>query len=209
MALDEQHPGEGYAEKALHASETARARSLLELLSEARVDVRQGITPGLKELERNNRDRLSKLQAQLIAQRSKNEPDRAKIAALEDELRQGEEERIRLQERIRTQHPRYASLQYPSVLSTAEIQPQLDPHTALLEYALSEKVSYLFVLTREGLTRHTLPGEAELAPQVEALREILTHPGRRGLGRLQTNRFLALPNARRTGRSRARAKSAA
>lgn len=189
MALESRYPNEGYTDKALQASETARARSLLELLSEAHVDVRQGITPGLKELERDNRERLSRIQAQLISLRAQSKPHHTKIESLEDELELEEERRLQLEEKIRTQHPRYASLQYPSPLGAADIQPHLDGDTALLEYALGEQSSYLFVLTREGLTSYTLPGETVLAPDVEDLRQILVHPGRREFGRYKQLAF--------------------
>ena len=43
MSLDQQYPGEGYSAKALEAAERARARSLLEMLVEAQIDIRSGV----------------------------------------------------------------------------------------------------------------------------------------------------------------------
>lgn len=42
IELDQLQPSKGYAAKALHACERARARGLLDLLAEAKVDLRQG-----------------------------------------------------------------------------------------------------------------------------------------------------------------------
>ena len=53
MSLHKQRPSEGFDAKALEASERARARSLLDLLTEARIDIRQGVDPRLIERERS------------------------------------------------------------------------------------------------------------------------------------------------------------
>ncbi len=52
MQLHQQNPNQGYDAKALHVSERSRARSLIELLTEANADIRQGIEPQLLEQER-------------------------------------------------------------------------------------------------------------------------------------------------------------
>jgi len=55
MRLDKQRRSVGFAAAALQASEKARARSLLELLAEARAEIRRDIDPALIERERNIR----------------------------------------------------------------------------------------------------------------------------------------------------------
>jgi tetratricopeptide (TPR) repeat protein len=52
MRLDRAHRGQGLAAAAFEASERARARSLLESLAEAGVDLRAGVDPGLLGRER-------------------------------------------------------------------------------------------------------------------------------------------------------------
>jgi len=47
MQLDRRRPGQGFSAAALLASERARARSLVELLTESRADIRQGADPQL------------------------------------------------------------------------------------------------------------------------------------------------------------------
>jgi CHAT domain-containing protein/Tfp pilus assembly protein PilF len=51
MQLHEREPGRGLAAEALQTSERARARGLLELLAEARADLREGVDPKLLERE--------------------------------------------------------------------------------------------------------------------------------------------------------------
>lgn len=58
MELHRLHPEGGYSATAFEASERYRARSLLELLAEARADIRQGVDPHLLERERALQRRL-------------------------------------------------------------------------------------------------------------------------------------------------------
>ena len=58
MRLNQLHPDRSYQEIALGASERARARILLEMLTEARADIHQGVEPSLLERERSLRQLL-------------------------------------------------------------------------------------------------------------------------------------------------------
>ncbi len=59
-------------------------------------------------------------------------------------------------------------------LSLAKIQERLAPETALLEYALGPARSFLWVITRTGLSSSTLPPEDEINAMVRRLHEALT-----------------------------------
>src|SRR5438045_3258295 len=59
MRLHKQFPSEGFDAAALQASEKGRARSLLELLTEASAEIRQGVDPSLVERERILRQTIS------------------------------------------------------------------------------------------------------------------------------------------------------
>ncbi len=58
MQLHRQDPSQGYDARALHASERARARTLLELLTEANADIRTGVDPQLLQQERRLQNQL-------------------------------------------------------------------------------------------------------------------------------------------------------
>ena len=69
MELDSKEPSRGHAARALQVSERARARSLIDGLSEARAGIRQGIRPELLDRERSLQDRINTLaerQTQLL-----------------------------------------------------------------------------------------------------------------------------------------------
>lgn len=182
MRLHERDPAGGHLAAALDASEKARARALLDLLAEGRIDVQQGIAPELKEKETEIARRISWLQTQLIEDLSNRSEGESRAAHLEAELSRAEEDRERLEWRIRREHPRYASIAHPSPLSLEKIQKLLDEGTALLEYSVGKERSFLFVVTRSGLAGFPLPPAGELAGQVETIRQALQTSGRRQFG---------------------------
>ena len=63
----------GRQDKALDASERARARSLLDLLIKGRLDLTRGISPELKRQEADVNARLTQTQGELMDELSKEE----------------------------------------------------------------------------------------------------------------------------------------
>ena len=63
MQLHRQYPDKGYNAQALEAHERAKARGLLDLLSEAKVDLRQGVNPELLRRETRLRQLLEQKQS--------------------------------------------------------------------------------------------------------------------------------------------------
>ncbi len=169
IRLDRAHPGMHKAQ-ALEASERARARGLLDLLAEGRIDLSQGLDPDLRRREDDLFDKISRVQRELRAGNLK--PDR--IQNLKSGLRRLDDEREQLDQEIRTRNKHYAEIRYPVPSTLAEIQKAvLDDHTALLEYALGERRSVLFVVTRESLQTYDLPAAAEIELRVRRLRAVL------------------------------------
>ena len=174
MRLHRRHSAEGYDVAALQASERARARSLLEILTEARADIRQGVDPALIERERSLQQQLSakadRLTRLLSGSHTKEQAEAAR-KELEGNLAQYQE----VQSQIRASSPRYAALTQPVPLSLKEIQQQvLDDGTILLEYSLGEERSFLWAVTPTSMTSFELPGRSEIEKQARRLYELLT-----------------------------------
>ena len=176
MRLDEAEPGRGYAVMALEASERARARGLLDLIAEGRIDVEEGIAPALKRQEKELGARLSWIQESLDEAMAR-DPEGARAAELRAQLDQVGGELQQLEDEIRRLHPRYAEVRYPTPLRLDQIRNLLDQRTALLEYFVGQESSFLFFVTRDGLSTYRLPRAAELDPKVQDLRETLERPG--------------------------------
>ena len=176
MRLHERDPAGGHLAAALAESEKARARSLLDLLAEGRIDVRRGISSELKQREEEIENRISLLQGDLLDDLSREGKQASRIEA---ELGRAEEERERIEWEIQREHPHYAAFRNPAPLSPEQVQALLDPRTALLEYTVGKDSSYLFVVTRDRLECFRLPPAAELDGLVETLRGTLEDPGRK------------------------------
>jgi len=162
MQLHKRNPAGELAAVALETSERARARSLLELLAEARVDLRHGVEPALLERERKlqrSLDEKAERQTQLLSGR--HTPEQAAVAAKEIESLLAEYQHI--QGQIRSASPRHTALTEPQPLSLKEIQRQvLDGDTVLLEYALGDERSYLWVCANDSITGYELPKREEI-----------------------------------------------
>ncbi|MEP7340845.1 MAG: tetratricopeptide repeat protein, partial [Acidobacteriota bacterium] len=161
MRLHEQRPAEKFDQTALQASEMARARSLLDALSEARVDIRSGVDANLLARERELQQRLSaKGEALLRLQRQRGTEER--LAALNKEIQAITVEYREVLAHIRVASPHYAALTQPQSLAAAEIQKLLDGQTMLLEYSLGDERSFLWAITRESVTSYVLPPRAQI-----------------------------------------------
>ncbi len=170
MELERRHPGQGYKDKALAASEKGRARGLLDLLTQERVELTRGIDPELRKKEAEVKARLTQILHNLIEQRSDRRPAPL-IEALETRLEEAEREQRDIEAEIKTQYPLYYQLRYLSSMKRDEIQRLLPSRdSALLEYSLGEQGSYLFVVTTEGLTVHRLTrSQQEISDEVRNL----------------------------------------
>jgi CHAT domain-containing protein len=166
----------GFDATAFAVSERARARSLLELLTESRADIRQGVDSSLLERERSLQQLLqAKAAGQFALLNRKHTPAEAEAAAKEIDSITTEYEELRAQ--IRARNPRYAALTQPQTLSLAKIQQQvLDPDTLLLEYSLGDNASHLFVVSQTSITWRQLPKRAEIEAATRRVYELLTAP---------------------------------
>jgi len=180
MEQHRQNPAVAFDAAALAVSERARARSLLELLKESRVDIRQGVDGSLLERERSLQQRLNaRAAAQVNLLNRKHTPEQADAAAKEIAAITTEYEEVQAQ--IRARSPRYAALTQPQPLGLTEIQQQsLDEDTLLLEYALGEKRSYLWLVSQHSIDSYELPPRAEVEAATRRVYELLTARPKRG-----------------------------
>ncbi|HEY8458827.1 MAG TPA: tetratricopeptide repeat protein, partial [Blastocatellia bacterium] len=166
-------PGKGHERAALQACEGARARSLLDLLAEGRGRIRQGADPALLEKER---DLLERLGAKDAAWRKLRNDERTKKQAesVANEINDLITQIQLVEARIRESSPRYAALVQPEPLGAEEIQRLLDENTVLLEYALGEKRSWLWAVTRNSISSHELPPRAQIESASRNVYHLLT-----------------------------------
>lgn len=168
-------PDEARITAALQISERARARSLLDILSESGADIRKGADPALIDRERRLRDRVNVLDRNRFNLQAEVKPDRRKLDEVERQLEQTLEEYSRVQADLRASSPSYAALTQPQPLSVAEIQGQiLDGQALLLEYSLGESRSFLWVVTPKAVRSFELPGRERIEKTARHYYELLT-----------------------------------
>jgi len=174
MRLHKANAAGGFDALAIGASERARARGLLELVTESGNDIRQGVDPALLERERTlSRQLNARATAQVQLLRRSHTSEQA--AALSKEISQIENDVEQTQAGIRRASPRYAALVQPVPLSLKEIQQHvLDKDTLLLEYSLGDERSYLWAITNNSVTTHELPKREEIEKVSRQVYELLT-----------------------------------
>jgi len=173
MAMDAKEPGAGWKAAALHASERAKARSLVELLGEARVDLREGVDPDLLARERSLESQIEARRRETARRLAAADPTAAAAPTPEgrslDALLADFDD---VEGRLRIDNPRYAALERPQPLTPKEIQAQLlDRDTVLLEYDLGERRSFVWAVTPDAIISRVLPPRATIEAAARRLYE--------------------------------------
>ncbi|HSF18097.1 MAG TPA: CHAT domain-containing protein [Vicinamibacteria bacterium] len=181
MQLHKLRPREGLAAAAFEASERARARSLLEILTEAGVDIRAEVDPSLLDREASLKQRLE--ESWMRQQRASDEKEGQ---ALDTEIEDLEANYDQVQAEIRSKSPRYSALARPAPLGLEEVQEKLlDDDTLLLEYALGEERSFLWAVSKDDYASFELGPRADIEGEAERPYELLTARARVGRESLQ------------------------
>lgn len=178
MRLHKERPSAGYDAEALQVSEKGRARSLLEMLREARAEIRQGVDPALIQREKELRSTIAgraDRQTRMLNGKYVEE----QVAAAARELDALTLEYEQLQARIRDTSPRYSALTQPVPLNLSEIQKQvLDENTLLLEYALGDEKSFVWAVTPGSIRSFELPAKQKVEQAAQRFYQLLTERGR-------------------------------
>ena len=174
MRMHKAAPSAGYDAFALDSSERRRARGLLELLTEAGMDVRAGVDPKLVQRERALERQLSTLADSRLQLQSRTQTPET-VASLERDITRVEQERERVEIEIRSTSPRYTAVAHPEPLATRDIQRNLlDNDTLLLEFLLGEERSYVWALSRGSLVSRELPKRTDVEAAARAVLDLLT-----------------------------------
>jgi len=151
-----------YAAESFRIAEAGRARSLLDMLGEVNAQITEGVPADLLKKKQANLDRQQQIAEQLTGITLSGD-QKQKPSDLESQLDKLQTEFDQLENQIRTASPKYAALTGPQPLTLAEVQQKvLDDNTALLEYALGADHSYLFTVTKSGVSLYKLPPRAEV-----------------------------------------------
>jgi CHAT domain-containing protein/tetratricopeptide (TPR) repeat protein len=172
LLIEQQQP-----ELAYEVLEGVRARTLLEMLRNAHLDVNENADPVLRQRELSLRRSLNAQTAfrlRLAEQPHTNQQLTGIDKQIEDLLLQYQQVQIQL----RVEEPSYAALAESQELGLAEIQRLLDPNTLLLEYSLAEDGSYVWLVSNESLQVFALPKRGEIEAVAHRVYSLLAHRNR-------------------------------
>lgn len=175
---------EGRPAEALSYAERAKARVLLDVLQSGRLKITKAMTAEELERERELNARITALNSELARERGAGRPDPARLADLEANLTRGRLEHEAFEAGLYAARPELRVRRGEARPLKAEEALALmpDPRTALLEFAVSEAETFLFVMTREGtpsaprlnLKAYTIKvRREELAARAEEFRRLL------------------------------------
>lgn len=172
VELYEKERKENYLIKSLVINEKRRARSLRELLTEAQIDIRQGVDNQLLAKEKEIQTKLSVKEQQkreFLAKKISVE----KLEKLEKEIRDLVYQRKETQSQIKVNSPTFAALTQNQDVSLPEIQNLLDKDSVLLEYSLGKDYSYLWLVTNNEVQYYKLAAKSEIEKQAQIVYNLL------------------------------------
>jgi tetratricopeptide (TPR) repeat protein len=178
--------GHGTARDVLAYAERAKARVLLDVLARGRVNVTKAMTPQESEQEQALRGELVGLNGLFYRENARPKPDQVRLRGLQKRLERARLAYSGFQTKLYALHPelkvRRGDFTPVSLEEAAELLP--GPNGAILEYEVTDKRTYLLVLTRTGseprLQLYPVEIDSEkLKRQVESFRDQVS---RRDLG---------------------------
>ncbi|MGA9993891.1 MAG: CHAT domain-containing protein [Pyrinomonadaceae bacterium] len=174
MRLHAQQPDKGFAAAALVASERARARSLLDSLLEDKMEPGKGLSTDLLHKEQELLrilDEKAEYQTRLLSGKHTDE----EAEQVSQEMRALTIEYQDVRSKLREQSPRLANFTQPGQLRAEDIQAIIkDDDTLLLEFALGEERSYLWIVSRHAIASYELRGRSTIEELSHRTYELLT-----------------------------------
>ncbi len=173
MLLHQKYPEKSYDTLALVANERSRARSLLSSLLEGKI-ARQNITPGLAAKELELLQALEeKAERQMSILSRGYTPEESQ--QVKEEIRALTIEYQDVRSQLKRQNSPHAVLTETSQLRSEDLQRIIaDDETLLLEFALGEEGSYLWAVSRTGITSYELPSRSTIESLVRKVYELAT-----------------------------------
>lgn len=154
----------GTAEKAFEYAERAKAKSLLDALSISSIDIlpnqQQALAEKQHSLDANYTQTFIKLQ-KLLSQPHSTRPNE-EIEILQKNLAALDQEFEKLEVETAKNNPPYSSLVYPKPRSIEDTQNLLDEDTILLEYMAGENTLFIWKISKDTFSFHTLPVSREI-----------------------------------------------
>src|SRR5215212_1716359 len=162
---------------AFETSESARGRSLAELLRVSDTNLLSNVDPESSAQEMSLRQSLRVKEDQRVSllARTSDEEQRDELKKLDADLERLGTQYKNVLAGISTRYPAYKQLTQPQDWDLRRIQEEVigDNDTVLLEYLLGSPRSYVWAVTRNSITSHALPSREVISNTVQSLYNLL------------------------------------
>jgi CHAT domain-containing protein/Flp pilus assembly protein TadD len=171
--LHQASPAAGHDREALAYAQRAKARAFLDLLAEAKAEVRKGMTPDQFEEEQEVLRGIARVQRALL----QGSPAEGERRRLEAELAVAEGRLDDFRDELRRRSPEYAALRYPEPEPLERLRSELlDAQTQLLEFMIADERSFAWLVSTDGVEMIALPGRQALQASVERYERLIREP---------------------------------
>ncbi len=177
MRKHSENPTKQHDVHAFEMSESARGRSLADLLRDTQTNLAPGVDPQLAQQEKSLRQKLrvkENYKVSLLGRAHKQE----ELQGLEQQLVQLGEEYEQVRAQIHQQFPAYDLATRPTGWSLKDIQEKViaDDQTLLLEYSLGTHKSFVWAVSRNSFSSYELPAREQIVAAVKNVRRHLITP---------------------------------
>jgi CHAT domain-containing protein len=161
--------------EAFETSESARARSLAELLRVNDTNLLSNVDSELSKQERSLRQSLRMKEDERVALLRKTY-EKSQLEKLDGELERLNAEYKNVLAIINQRYPAFEQLTQPRGWNLSRIQREVidDDDTVLLEFMLGPEKSHLWAITRSAITSYELPSQTEIGDAVKKVYELLS-----------------------------------
>ena len=159
---------------AFETSESARARSLAELLRINDTILLGTLDPALAKKERSLRQLLRVKEDERVALLGR-QYEKAQLDKLGAELESLAAEYKSILETIKRRHPAFERITRPRSWDLRRIQEEVisDAHTVLLEYFLGSEQSFVWAIARNSIKSYELPSQSLISKAVQEVYDLL------------------------------------
>jgi hypothetical protein len=195
---------------ALAVAERAKGRVLLDVLQSGKADMNKALSSTEREQERKSKADIASLNSEIQREKLAERPDGKRLTDLDLQLQKARQDYEAFQTNLCAVHPdlrvHRGETQAFTLRESSALIP--DTRTALLEFAVLEGNTHVFVLTKKGGEPNATPdvkvyiehqGEKDLRDLVERFRTASPTGAFRFTTRDKACRSLAASGKRRTG----------
>lgn len=172
-------------QQALLTAESVKARVLLDVFSQGRIDLTKVMSDSEKETEVRLNKRIVDLNNELAAEDGKRVSDSARLKHLNEQIKSARIDYEAFQDSLYVAHPELRTNRAQAAPATlADINNLVNDSTAFLEYVVTDSRTYLLVLTRsqnsatpELRTYRIAIAGSDVAKRTRDFRDMITAQG--------------------------------